>query len=69
MIETSEITFMQRWQKIARRIRVPLGFAAALLYLWELVQHKPQLQPIAQIYMQALFISQTTLLIPLYTFT
>jgi hypothetical protein len=47
MIETSEITFMQRWQKIARRIRVPLGFAAALLYLWELVQHKPQLQPIA----------------------
>jgi hypothetical protein len=38
---------MQRWQKIARRIRVPLGFAAALLYLWELVQHKPQPQPIA----------------------
>jgi protein-S-isoprenylcysteine O-methyltransferase Ste14 len=45
--ETSKITFMQRWQKIARRIRVPLGFAAALLYLWELVQHKPQSAPIA----------------------
>jgi protein-S-isoprenylcysteine O-methyltransferase Ste14 len=44
--ETSTITFMQRWQKIARRIRVPLGFAAALLYLWELVQHKPQPAPI-----------------------
>ena len=39
---TETVTFMQRWQKIARRIRVPLGFAAALLYLWELVQHKPQ---------------------------
>ena len=47
MTESSTLTFMQRWQKIARRIRVPLGFAAALLYLWELVQHKPQPQPIA----------------------
>ena len=47
MTESSDLTFMQRWQKIARRIRVPLGFAAALLYLWELVQHKPQPQPIA----------------------
>jgi hypothetical protein len=44
---TEAVTFMQRWQKIARRIRVPLGFAAALLYLWELVQHKPQPQFIA----------------------
>ena len=47
MTESSDLTFMQRWQKIARRIRVPLGFAAALLYLWELVQHQPQPQPIA----------------------
>lgn len=48
MIEDEQrITFMQRWQKIARRIRVPLGFAAALLYLWGLVQHKPQWMPIA----------------------
>jgi protein-S-isoprenylcysteine O-methyltransferase Ste14 len=44
---TETVTFMQRWQKVARRIRVPLGFAAALLYLWELVQHKPQPQFIA----------------------
>src|SRR5271156_3917062 len=42
MTESSKLTFMQRWQKVARRIRVPLGFAAALVYLWELVQHKPQ---------------------------
>ncbi len=42
MTETTGITLMQRWQRIARRIRVPLGFAAALLYLWELVNHKPQ---------------------------
>jgi protein-S-isoprenylcysteine O-methyltransferase Ste14 len=47
MIEDSGPTFMQKWQKIARRIRVPLGFVAALLYLWELVQHKPQPHPIA----------------------
>ena len=45
--ETSRLTFMQGWQKAARRIRVPLGFAAALLYLGELVQHKPQPQWIA----------------------
>lgn len=29
---------MQRWQKIARRIRVPLGFLTAALYLYELWQ-------------------------------
>jgi len=39
--------FMARWQKIARRIRVPLGFVAALVYLWQLVEHKPQAAPIA----------------------
>ena len=48
MIEDSAaISFMQRWQKIARRIRVPLGFAAALLYLWELARHAPQWTPVA----------------------
>jgi hypothetical protein len=46
MTETGRSSFMERWQKIARRIRVPLGFAAALLYLWELVKHKPQPGPI-----------------------
>jgi hypothetical protein len=38
---------MQAWQKTARRIRVPLGFVAAIIYLWQLVQHKPQPAPIA----------------------
>lgn len=27
--------FMERWQKVARRIRVPLGFLTAALYLFE----------------------------------
>jgi hypothetical protein len=39
--------FMRGWQKIARRIRVPLGFAAAAVYLWQLVSHAPQPKPIA----------------------
>ena len=38
--------WLQRWQKVARRIRVPLGFVAALLYLWALVQRPPHLTPI-----------------------
>lgn len=33
--------FLSGWQRIARRIRVPLGFAAGLVYLWELVKHRP----------------------------
>jgi protein-S-isoprenylcysteine O-methyltransferase Ste14 len=32
----------ERWERIARRIRVPLGFATALLYLFELWRHAPQ---------------------------
>lgn len=39
--------WLQTWQKIARRIRVPLGFVAAALYLWQLVEHKPQVVPMA----------------------
>lgn len=35
-----------RWEKVARRIRVPLGFVAALLYLFELVRHPPSLEAI-----------------------
>jgi protein-S-isoprenylcysteine O-methyltransferase Ste14 len=31
-----------RWQRIARRIRVPLGFLAAALYLFELWRRAPQ---------------------------
>jgi protein-S-isoprenylcysteine O-methyltransferase Ste14 len=33
---------MGRWQRIARRIRVPLGFATAALYLWELWRRAPE---------------------------
>lgn len=33
---------MQWWQKIVRRIRVPLGFLAAALYLFELWRHAPR---------------------------
>jgi protein-S-isoprenylcysteine O-methyltransferase Ste14 len=32
-----------RWQRIARRIRVPLGFLTAALYLFELLRHAPNL--------------------------
>ena len=39
--------WLQRWQKVARRIRVPLGFVTATLYLWELVKSRPQPAPIA----------------------
>ena len=33
---------LERWQRVARRIRVPLGFVAAGLYLFELWRHRPQ---------------------------
>jgi protein-S-isoprenylcysteine O-methyltransferase Ste14 len=33
--------WISRWQKVARRIRVPLGFLAAALYLFSLWQHAP----------------------------
>jgi protein-S-isoprenylcysteine O-methyltransferase Ste14 len=35
------------WQKIARRIRVPLGFLTAALYLFELWQRQPRVSAIA----------------------
>ena len=35
------------WQRSARRIRVPLGFLAAGLYLFELWHHQPQPAPVA----------------------
>lgn len=34
--------WIARWQRIARRIRVPLGFLTAALYLFELWQRAPQ---------------------------
>jgi protein-S-isoprenylcysteine O-methyltransferase Ste14 len=35
----------QQWERVARRIRVPLGFAVAALYVFELWRHAPE--PIA----------------------
>src|ERR1700689_3428336 len=37
-----KVRSMQWWQKIARRIRVPLGFLTAALYLFELWRRAPQ---------------------------
>ena len=37
-----EMDWIARWQKVARRIRVPLGFLAAILYLFELWRRPPQ---------------------------
>jgi protein-S-isoprenylcysteine O-methyltransferase Ste14 len=42
---TTQLDWIARWQRIARRIRVPLGFITAALYLFELLRHAPQ--PIA----------------------
>ncbi len=38
---------MQWWQMVARRVRVPLGFATAALYLFELWRRAPQFAAIA----------------------
>ena len=39
--------FMERWQRIARRIRVPLGFLTAAVYLFELWRRVPRLDAVA----------------------
>jgi hypothetical protein len=39
--------WIARWQRVARRIRVPLGFAVAALYLFELLRRPPELLAIA----------------------
>jgi protein-S-isoprenylcysteine O-methyltransferase Ste14 len=46
MTEPVRSEFMVRWQKVARRIRVPLGFVAAAVYLWQLYVHRPQVRMI-----------------------
>ena len=46
--------WISRWQKVARRIRVPLGFATAALYLYELWRHPPD--PVAVAWSLALVI-------------
>jgi protein-S-isoprenylcysteine O-methyltransferase Ste14 len=40
--DASQPDWIARWQRIARRIRVPLGFLTAALYLFELLRHAPQ---------------------------
>jgi hypothetical protein len=39
----NQFSGLERWQKIARRIRVPLGFAFAALYLWQAFKNPPHL--------------------------
>ena len=39
---SQQMDWIARWQKVARRIRVPLGFIAAALYLFELWQRAPR---------------------------
>ena len=39
--------WVTRWQRVARRIRVPLGFLTAVLYLFELWRHAPRPAAIA----------------------
>ena len=39
--------WISRWQRVARRIRVPLGFLTAVLYLFELWHRAPQTAAIA----------------------
>jgi protein-S-isoprenylcysteine O-methyltransferase Ste14 len=38
---TPQPDWIAQWQRIARRIRVPLGFFAAALYIFELVRRAP----------------------------
>ena len=35
------VVWMERWRKVARRIRVPLGFVAAAVYCWRLATSAP----------------------------
>lgn len=37
-----QLDWIARWQRVARRIRVPLGFLTAALYLFELWRHAPR---------------------------
>lgn len=44
---TEQADWIARWQRIARRIRVPLGFCTAALYLFELSHRAPQMWAVA----------------------
>jgi hypothetical protein len=45
--KTTGNDWIARWQRIARRIRVPLGFATAALYLFELWRRAPDPRAVA----------------------
>ena len=45
--EPASPDWIARWQRVARRIRVPLGFLTAALYLFELWRHAPRPAAIA----------------------
>ncbi|HUX44810.1 MAG TPA: isoprenylcysteine carboxylmethyltransferase family protein [Terracidiphilus sp.] len=40
--DTPQLDWIARWQRVARRIRVPLGFLTAALYLFELWRGEPR---------------------------
>lgn len=42
-----ENDWISRWQRVARRIRVPLGFVVAALYLFELFRRQPEARAVA----------------------
>lgn len=44
---TAPSDWITRWQGVARRIRVPLGFAVAALYVFELLRRTPRLDAVA----------------------
>lgn len=44
---STPVDWIARWQRIARRIRVPLGFATAVLYLFELWRRQPDPSAVA----------------------
>ena len=46
MTQIAPTDWISRWQQIARRIRVPLGFLTAALYLFELWRRAPRLSAV-----------------------
>ena len=38
----AQLDWIARWQRVARRIRVPLGFLTAVLYVFDLWRHAPR---------------------------
>jgi protein-S-isoprenylcysteine O-methyltransferase Ste14 len=43
----THLDWIARWQHVARRIRVPLGFVIAALYFFELLRHAPHMVSVA----------------------